>query len=85
MWLGLWVFKMEEKEMNSRIEKLKRTIDVDKYPLCIEKSRLLTESFKMTEGEPQVLRRAKALAHILDNITIFIEDDELIVAHGTRV
>lgn len=68
--------------MNSRIEKLRGMIDVEKYPLCIEKGRLLTESFKETEGEPQILRRAKALAHILDNMTIFIEDDELIVGNA---
>jgi len=29
-----------------------------------------------------ILRRAKALAHVLDNITIFIEDDELIVGNA---
>jgi formate C-acetyltransferase len=82
MGVGSWGFNLEEKEMDSRIEKLKRSINVERYPLCIEKSRLLTESFKMTEGEPQVLRRAKSLAHILDHITIFIEDDELIVGNA---
>ena len=34
-----------------------------------------------TEGEPQIVRRAKATAHYLDNRTIFIEDDELIVGN----
>ncbi|MBN2059716.1 MAG: formate C-acetyltransferase [Deltaproteobacteria bacterium] len=66
----------------NRIEKLKKSIEVDKYPLCIEKSRLLTQSFKSSEGEPMIMRRAKALSHILDNITIFIEDDELIVGNA---
>ncbi|UCG65937.1 MAG: formate C-acetyltransferase, partial [Deltaproteobacteria bacterium] len=68
--------------MNNRIQKLRKSIEVDKYPLGIEKSRLLTESFNTTEGEPMILRRAKALAHVLDNITIFIEDDELIVGNA---
>ena len=68
--------------MNTRIQRLRTRLEVERYPLCIEKSRLLTESFKRTEGEPMILRRAKALAHVLDNISIFIEDDELIVGNA---
>ena len=33
---------------------------------------LLTESYQQTEGEPIVIRRAKAFAHILDHIPIII-------------
>jgi len=36
----------------------------------------MTESFKKTDGEAMVLRRGKALAHVLDNIGIFIKDWE---------
>ena len=68
--------------MKKRIQHLKKSIEVEKYPLCIEKSRLLTESFRKTEGEPHIIRRAKALAHVLDHITIFIEADELIVGNA---
>ena len=68
--------------MNDRIRRLLESIKVERYPLCIEKSRLMTESFKKTEGEPMILRRAKALAHMLDNITIFIEDDQLIAGNA---
>ncbi len=49
--------------------------------LCLERSRLLTESYKETEGQPMVLRRAKALAHILDRMTVYIQPNELIVAN----
>lgn len=49
--------------------------------LCIERARLYTESYQKTEGEPMVIRRAKALAHILDNMTVYILDDELIVGN----
>jgi formate C-acetyltransferase len=68
--------------MFERIERLRKSIEVEKYPLYIEKSRLLTESFKKTDGDPMVLRRAKALAHILDHIHIFIEEDQLIAGNG---
>ena len=45
----------------------------------LERARLLTESFKETEGQPVVLRWGKAMAHILHNFSIQIEKDELIV------
>ncbi len=44
---------------------------------------LLTESYKATEGEPIITRRAKAFAHILKNIPIVIRDDELVVGSST--
>jgi pyruvate formate-lyase/glycerol dehydratase family glycyl radical enzyme len=67
---------------NGRIERLRGRLFVDQYPLCTEKIRLMTESLRQSEGEAQVLRRAKALANVLDNITIFIEDDELLVGNA---
>jgi pyruvate formate-lyase/glycerol dehydratase family glycyl radical enzyme len=45
----------------------------------VERARLLTESFKSTEGQPMVLRWGEALAHILGNISVHIDEDELIV------
>ncbi len=44
---------------------------------------LVTESYKNTEGEPIVMRRAKAFSHILDHIPIIIREDELIVGSTT--
>ena len=51
----------------------------------IEPSRalLLTESYTKTENEPMVIRRAKAFAHILDNIPIIIRPEELVVGSTT--
>ncbi|HEM60779.1 MAG TPA: formate C-acetyltransferase [Chloroflexi bacterium] len=67
---------------NERIERLKEHLFVQEYPLSIEKIRLFTESLKQTEGQPQILRRAKALANVLDEIPIFIEEGELIVGNA---
>ncbi len=41
--------------------------------LSLERAKLVTESYKETDGEPIVLRRAKALAKVLDNMTIYID------------
>lgn len=67
--------------MNRRIQKLSETVRPGKYWICTEKGRLLTESFKQTERQPEILRNAKALAHVLDHFTIFIEEGELIVGN----
>lgn len=47
--------------------------------ICLERGRLVTQSYKETEGEPEILRRAKALAKVLENMTLWIQDGELIV------
>jgi len=49
--------------------------------LDLQRSRLMTESFKETDGQAMVLRRAKALAHVLDNMGIFIREWERIVGY----
>lgn len=51
--------------------------------LDLQRSRLMTQSFKETDGQPMVVRRGKALAHVLDNMGIFIRDWERIVGYQT--
>ncbi len=53
-----------------------------KFPLCFEKARLITESYKQTEGEPAIKRYAKAYANVLENITLIIDKDELFTGEG---
>ena len=49
--------------------------------LCLERGRLFTESYKETEGEPESIRKAKALYKTLENMTIYIQDNELLVCN----
>lgn len=51
--------------------------------MCIERGYLWTKSYKETESEPVVIRRAKALEKVLKEMTIHIEDGELIVGRAT--
>ncbi|MFC1532382.1 glycyl radical protein [Thermodesulfobacteriota bacterium] len=67
--------------MNKRIERLRETIRPRIYPICTDKGRLITESYATTDRQPEVIRNAKAIAHILDHIPIFIEDGELLVGN----
>lgn len=64
------------KEENIAVIESERGLGV-----CLERARLITESYRATEGEPEVIRRAKALSHILGNMTVYIEDGELIVGN----
>jgi len=47
----------------------------------IERARYWVESYRQTEGEPQPIRRAKALANYLAKKTIFIWPNELLTGH----
>jgi len=47
--------------------------------LDLTRSRLLTESYKETDGQPMVMRRAKALENILSKMPLYIQDWERIV------
>ena len=49
--------------------------------LCIDRARLITEGYKQTEGQPITLRRARALAHYLDERTLYILPNERIVGN----
>jgi formate C-acetyltransferase len=48
---------------------------------CLERARLLTDSYRQTEGETMVMRRAKGLGRILEGMTVFIQQGELIVGN----
>jgi formate C-acetyltransferase len=47
--------------------------------VTLDRAVLFTESFKATEGQPLVLRWAKALKHIAEHVPVAIFDDELLV------
>jgi pyruvate-formate lyase len=68
--------------VEAEMEKLSAKIRRGGFPLCIEKARLITESFKQTEGEPAIIRYAKAYSHMLENIPVLIDNDELFVGEG---
>ncbi|SDA30381.1 formate C-acetyltransferase [Ruminococcus sp. YE71] len=50
----------------------------------IERGKYFTESFRQTEGQPLVLRWAKALYHYAENATVYVDDDQLIAGRAGR-
>lgn len=73
--------KAQQVALEELSEEVRATRPGYTWTLDLERARLVTQSYGMTENEPMVLRRAKALAHILDNMTLYIRDEELIVGN----
>ena len=77
-------FYTEPIEKSPRIAKLVDALFEKMPQIEADRAVLLTESYKSTEGEPIITRRAKAFRHILENIPITIRDNELIVGSATK-
>lgn len=67
-----------------RITKLMEDLYRELPEIEADRAILLTESYRQTEGEPVIIRRAKAFVHILDQIPITIREGELIVGSATK-
>lgn len=76
-------FYAETIAKSARIDRLKEDLFRKMPEIESARARLLTESYKSTEGEPTIIRRAKAFYHILKNIPIVIRKDELVVGSTT--
>lgn len=69
--------------MTNRIQRLKDALFASPREISLERALLYTSSHQQTEGEPVILRRAKATAYILDHVNIAIRDEELIAGNRT--
>jgi len=66
-----------------RTSRLKNDLLTSKYELCIERIKFFTEIYRKFPKDPEIIKRAKALAHTLDNMTIFIREDDLLIGNET--
>ncbi len=76
-------YKIVEVQKPERITRLVDRMFDHMPEIEADRAVLLTESYKATEGEPIITRRAKAFAHILENLPIVIREDELIVGSNS--
>ena len=81
--MGKYAYTTEEAPKSERISKLVEDIYAKMPEIEASRAVLLTESYRQTENEPTVIRRAKAFKHILENIPIIIRERELIVGSTT--
>ena len=63
----------------SRVQRIYDSFQGARSSVDVQRARYFTESFKTTEGQSLVLRWAKALYHVAENIDVIINDDELLV------
>ena len=52
-----------------------------RFSVSIAKGLLVTEAFRASEGEPQIVRCGRALARVLDEIPIYIGEDDLLLGN----
>ncbi len=69
--------------MTNRISRLKTALFANTREISLERALLYTASHRQTEGEPVILRRAKATAYILEHVEISLRDEELIAGNRT--
>ena len=66
------------RDSHARVFKILDTFDNVRPVIDIERAKYFTESMRATEGEALCLRWAKAMKHIAENITVYIDEDNLI-------
>lgn len=75
------ISKEVESGFSIRVDKLKKQIFSKQPKICAERAFYVTESYRNNEHRPTVIKRARGLAHVLENMSIFIMKDELIVGN----
>ena len=71
----------DEARLSERVTKMREEYFDTNPSICHERAVLLTESAKETEGIPMVLRRAKALEKVLEDMTIYVKNGDLLVGN----
>ena len=65
----------------ARVQRLREKLIHTTPGVCAERARYLTEAYRQHGADPPVLRRAKALAHVLAKMTIYVDEGELLVGN----
>ncbi|HGM7842808.1 TPA: pyruvate formate lyase family protein [Serratia marcescens] len=74
----------QENRAEDRTHRILNQIQLTKPGIDVERARYFTESMQRTEGEMLLLRWAKAMYHIAENITVYIDDDQLLVGRAGK-
>lgn len=70
--------------LTERSARIKEALFANPRRISLERACLWQESYEETEGEPIILRRAKAFAHVLEKHAIVIDDDDLLVGNRSE-
>ncbi|MCD8147680.1 MAG: glycyl radical protein [Clostridiales bacterium] len=73
-----------EKPTEKRTLQILETFAGTRPSIDIERGKYFTESFRETEGQPLILRWAKALYRYAEKATVYIDDKQLIVGRAGK-
>jgi formate C-acetyltransferase len=73
------------KADKARIDRLKEQLRSTPYEVDFERVRIMTEIYDETAGDPQILRRAKFLATLLERKKLYIDDNLFVGAMAGSV
>ncbi|MFC2662927.1 MAG: pyruvate formate lyase family protein, partial [Eubacterium sp.] len=90
--MGELIYSAQEKRIlfgrkspvPERVQRMIQRVRGTKPQIDIERGLYFTRSFKKTEGQPLILRWAKALREYAENASIVIEEDQLIAGRGGK-
>ena len=68
-------------EITERIAGLRETVLSAKPSVCTERAKIYTQVYKENEDQPVIIKRALALERTLREMTIYIDDNELLVGN----
>ena len=71
-------------QLSNRINRMRQNILNIRPEVCVERAVLATKAYREHEQEQVVLKRAYMVKEVLENMTIYIEDDTLIVGNQAR-
>ena len=78
-------FEWEDRTMTDRTRMLREKLfDEYKPRICPERCVIFTESMKKSEGRPIALRRSQAFWDVLDKMTVYVNEGELIVGNQAQ-
>jgi pyruvate formate-lyase/glycerol dehydratase family glycyl radical enzyme len=66
---------------SERIEKMRARLIDTPSTICTERAKIITDVYRRNEDKPVIIKRAMAIREILRNMSISIEDGELIVGN----
>ena len=79
-------YKVRKREEETpRINALKKRFLEDKFYVDVQRARLVTQSYKESEGQPMVIRRALAFKAVMEGLDCAIRPGELIVGSQSGV
>ena len=69
------------EKYNKRLAEMKDKLILIKSTICTERAKIYTEAYKNNENKPLIIKRAIALYQTLTEMTVFIDENELIAGN----